>query len=77
MPQDQAGQSNTACSIHKLGSPWLMVGGRRLPNRAQKQCPQQSGHSTKPGRLQEAFGQCSEAHDVTLGLSFAGPDVGL
>lgn len=29
-----------------LGSPWLVVGRRHLPNRAQKQCPQQSGHST-------------------------------
>lgn len=77
MPQDQAGQSNTACSIHKLGSPWLMVAVRHLPIRAQKQCPQKSDHSTKPGRLQEVFGQCSEAYGVTLGLSFAGPEVGL
>lgn len=35
-----------------------MVRGRHLPNRAQRQCPWWSGHSTKPGRLQKAFGQC-------------------
>ena len=36
---------------------------------ALEQAPQGSGHSTKPGRIQEMFGQCSQAHGVILGVS--------
>lgn len=38
---------------------------------------QGSGYSTKSDRVPEALGQCSQAHDVTLGVSYAGLGVGL
>ncbi|TRZ23812.1 hypothetical protein HGM15179_003283 [Zosterops borbonicus] len=44
---------------------------------ALEQAPQGSDHSTKPDRVQEAFGQYFQAHGVTLGVSCAGPGVGL
>ncbi|KAJ7406555.1 hypothetical protein BTVI_65095 [Pitangus sulphuratus] len=36
-----------------------------------------SGHSTKPDRVQEVFGQHSQAHGVTLGMPYTVPRVGL
>ena len=44
---------------------------------ALEQAPQGSGHSTKPERVQEAFGQLSQAHGVTLGVFCARPAAGL
>lgn len=38
---------------------------------------QGSGDSTNPGRAQKVFGQCSQEHSGTLGVSYVGPEVGL
>lgn len=39
--------------------------------------PQGSGCRTKPDRVQDAFGQCSHSHGMTLGVSSAESGVGL
>lgn len=36
--------------------------------------PQGSSHRTKPDKVQELFGQYSQTHGVTLGISCAGPE---
>lgn len=42
-----------------------------------EEVPQRSSHSTKPARAQGAFGQCSQGHGVTLGVSAQGQGLDL
>lgn len=50
---------------------------RNRTNLVLEQAPQGRGHSSKPERSQEVFGQCAQAHGGILGLSCAGLGVGL
>lgn len=63
----------------KLGQGRFSLAIRRFPPRGwlgTGQAPQDSGHSTKPDRVQEAFGQWSQEHGV-IGMLCVGPGVGL
>ena len=72
------GPEGTAWSWDRGGSGWVLgKGSAPRGGRALGQAPQGSGQGTESDRIQEAFGQHSQAFGLILGWSCMEPGVGL